>query len=91
MCIRDSHYRGGTYINTFFKMRQKYLSFRSFITVDTNLESGHLHLIKCIMLNTGPVSYTHLDVYKRQALNDTERRIFFGYAAAAGDCKGYHP
>ena len=41
-------------------------------------------------VSMGPVSYTHLDVYKRQELNISDRVIFLGWQSREELTQWYH-
>ena len=51
------------------------------------LPEKFIHIVGDIHCPLGPVSYTHLDVYKRQDLNDTEIGIIIATVQALLDAR----
>ena len=81
MCIRDRYIKAQENLNQFQEEQAKVEARRKQLEEKVNRTLNYLRRVKSPVANEA-VSYTHLDVYKRQAFSDTIFAIFaeeFGF------------
>ena len=79
MCIRDRFYPW----EDFKGARVNRFSFLSALPVIFDMTNGPMELDRSLEDSYGPVSYTHLDVYKRQPVEDDP--IFIPFSLHCGN------
>ena len=72
MCIRDSHYSTSKFI---------LFTFFNFLPLSSKMISAESATSLLCVTTIIPVSYTHLDVYKRQSFRNKAGKEHRGYAA----------